>query len=207
MLNSPKLILSDWSPVLHPLFFLAACHDNSVLQRRDWKYLSYWYTLIFHSSMTDYNAIDTTEDGQRKHVHSKNEIRSPSLMGSNRDQGEVGTGDTPGGVSGKRERGRRATKHKKAKRSNKNKHLKNNVAIEVLLHPRWQKNLLLLLKGIKLEERSASIASVHLLHLVYHRHLLPRSLQRQEVETGRWVADSKLHRRKISPDPKRLGHG
>ena len=55
--------------------------------------------------MTDYNAIDTTEDGQRKHVHSKNEIRSPSLMGSNRDQGEVGTGDTPGGVSGKRERG------------------------------------------------------------------------------------------------------
>ena len=66
------------------------------------------------------------------------------------------------------------------------------VAIEVLL---------LLLKGIKLEERSTSIASVHLLHLVHHRHLLPWSLQRHEIETGRWAADSKLHLRKISPDP------
>ena len=47
-------------------------------------------------------------------------------MGSNRDQGEVGTGNTLGGVSGKRERRRSATKHEKAKQSNKNKHSKNN---------------------------------------------------------------------------------
>ena len=37
--------------------------------------------------MSDNNATDTTEDGQRKQVHSQNGIRSPSLMGSNKDQG------------------------------------------------------------------------------------------------------------------------
>ena len=73
-----------------------------------------------------------------------------------------------------------------------------SVAIEVLLHPRRQKSLLLLLKGINLEESIANISSVHHLHLVHHRHLLPRSLQRQEIETDRWVADSKLYLRKIS---------
>ena len=73
-----------------------------------------------------------------------------------------------------------------------------SVAIEVLLHPRRQKSLLLLLKGINLEESIANISSVHLLHLVHHRHLLPRSLQRQEIETDRWVVDSKLYLRKIS---------
>ena len=56
-----------------------------------------------------------------------------------------------------------------------------SVAIEVLLHPRWQKILLLLLKGINLEEKSASIPSAHLLHLIHRLHLFPRSLQRQEV--------------------------
>ena len=30
--------------------------------------------------MAYYNAIDTTEDGQRKHVHSENEIRILSLL-------------------------------------------------------------------------------------------------------------------------------
>ena len=75
--------------------------------------------------MADNNATDTTEDGQRKQVHSEDEIRSPSLMGSNNDQGEVGTGNSPKGVSGKRKRGRSATKHKKAKNSNKSKHSKN----------------------------------------------------------------------------------
>ena len=49
--------------------------------------------------MADYNAVDTTEDGQRKQIHSENEIRSPSLMGSNKDQGEVGIGNSPRGVS------------------------------------------------------------------------------------------------------------
>ena len=61
------------------------------------------------------------------------------------------------------------------------------VVIEVLIQPRWQKSLLLLLKGINLEEGSASIASVHLIH---RRHLLPQRLQRQELWKGRWVADS-----------------
>ena len=46
-------------------------------------------------------------------------------MGSNKDQGKVGTGNSPRGVSGKRKRGRSATKHKKAERSNKNKHPNN----------------------------------------------------------------------------------
>ena len=34
----------------------------------------------------DYNATDTTEDEYRKQVHSEKKIRSPSLMGSNKDQ-------------------------------------------------------------------------------------------------------------------------
>ena len=134
--------------------------------------------------MADNNATDTTEDGQRKKFHSENEIRSPSLMGSKKDEGDVGTGNSPKGVSGKRKRGRSANNHKKAKNQ-------TSVPIEVLLHPCRQKSLLLLLKGINLEERSASIASVHLLHSIHHRHLLPRNLQRQEVGKGRWVADSK----------------
>ena len=66
--------------------------------------------------MVDYIAVDTTEDGQRKQVHPENEIRSPSLMRSIKDQGEVGTGNLPRGVSGKRKRGRSATKHKKSKK-------------------------------------------------------------------------------------------
>ena len=45
-------------------------------------------------------------------------------MGSNKDKGEVGTGNSPEGVSGKRKRGRNATKDKKAKKSDKNKHSK-----------------------------------------------------------------------------------
>ena len=64
--------------------------------------------------MIDNNATDTTEDGQRKQVHSENRIRSPSLMGSDKDQGEVDTGNSLKGVSQKRKRGRSATKHKKA---------------------------------------------------------------------------------------------
>ena len=36
--------------------------------------------------MADYNATDTTEDGYRKQVYSENKIRSPSLMGSIKDQ-------------------------------------------------------------------------------------------------------------------------
>ena len=35
ILNSPSLLLSDWSPVLHPLFLREVCRDNSVLQQRD----------------------------------------------------------------------------------------------------------------------------------------------------------------------------
>ena len=74
--------------------------------------------------MVDNNATDTTEDGQRKQVHSENGIRSPSLMGSNKDQGEVGTGNSPKRVSEIWKKGRSATKHKKVKKSYKNKHSK-----------------------------------------------------------------------------------
>ena len=70
---------------------------------------------MFHTSMADYNVTYTTEDGQRKQVHSEYEIRRSSLIGSNKDQGEVGTENSPKGVSRKRKRGRSANKHKKAK--------------------------------------------------------------------------------------------
>ena len=43
--------------------------------------------------MTDNNPTETTEDGQRKQLYSENETRSFSLMGSNKDQREVGTKD------------------------------------------------------------------------------------------------------------------
>ena len=69
--------------------------------------------------MTDNDPTETTENGQRKQLHSENETRSFSLMGSNKDQGEVGTEDRQ-----KRKRGRSATKHKRAKKSYKNKHSK-----------------------------------------------------------------------------------
>ena len=74
--------------------------------------------------MADYNATDTTEDEQKKQAHSENEIRSPSLMGSNKHQGEVGTGNSPKGVFGKWRRGRNATKHKKAKKIKQKQALK-----------------------------------------------------------------------------------
>ena len=96
--------------------------------------------------MVDYNATDTTEDGQRKQVHSENEITSPSLMGSNKDQGEVGTGNSPGE--------RNATKHKKQNNQTKASTQRISVAIEVLLHPCQQKSLLLLLKSINLKEEA-----------------------------------------------------
>ena len=56
-----------------------------------------------------------------------------------------------------------------------------SVTTEVLLCPRRQKCLLLLLKGINLKERSASIARVNFLYLIHHCHLLLQSLQRQEA--------------------------
>ena len=37
VLNFPNLLLSDWIPVLRPLSFFDACHDNSVLQQRESK--------------------------------------------------------------------------------------------------------------------------------------------------------------------------
>ena len=118
-------------------------------------------------------------------------------MGSNKDQGEVSTRNSPRGVFRKRKRGRSATKHKKAKRSNKISTRRISVSIDVLLHPCRQKSPLLLIKDINLKERSASI---YLLHIDHHRHLLPRSLQKQEVETDCWVVDSKLYLRKVSSD-------
>ena len=151
--------------------------------------------MILHSSVADYNA---KEYEQKKLLHSENEIRSSCHMRSNKDQGEVGTGHSPKGVSGKWKRGRSANKHKKEKRLNKNKHSKNKRSYRSILHPRQQKRLLLLLKDINLEENSASISTVHFLFLLYYRHLLAQSLQRQEVKKGCWVADSMLYLMKIS---------
>ena len=75
--------------------------------------------------MADNNTTDTTKDKQGKQVHSENEIGSSSLMGSNKDQGEVGIGNSSKGVSVKRKRMRSATKHKKAKKTYKNQPSKN----------------------------------------------------------------------------------
>ena len=69
--------------------------------------------------MADNNATDTTEDGKRRQVHSDDGTRGPSLMGSKKDQGEVGTWTSPKGVSEKRNRERSATKHKAAIKSYK----------------------------------------------------------------------------------------
>ena len=152
--------------------------------------------------MADYNAINITEDRQRKQVHSENKIRSPSLMGSPsiKYQGEFGTGTRLGESLENGKRGEVLPSTKKQKDQTKTSTRRISVTIEVLLHPRRQKSLLPLLKGMNLEERSTSIASIHLLHLDPHRHLLPRSLQRQEVETDRWVDDSKLYLSKIISD-------
>ena len=130
--------------------------------------------------MADNNATDTTEGGHWKQVHSENKIRSPSLMGSNKNQGEVGTNRLRESLENGKG-GEVLSSTKKRKNQTKISTQSIRVAIEVFLHPRQQKSLLLLLKGINLEERSASIASVHLLHLIHHCHLLPRSLHRQEV--------------------------
>ena len=117
---------------------------------------SYRYSLIFHQSMTDNNATDTTEYRQRKQVHSKNGMRSPSLIGSNKDKREVGKGNQPKGVSEKRKRERSATKHKKQKNRTKTSSQRVRVAAEVLLYPLRQKNFLPLQKDINLEEPNAS---------------------------------------------------
>ena len=45
--------------------------------------------------MADYNTTDRTEDRQRKQAHSGNGIRSPSLMGSKKCQGEIGIENLP----------------------------------------------------------------------------------------------------------------
>ena len=42
--------------------------------------------------MADKNATDTIGDGQRKQVNSENGTRSPSFMGSNKDQGKLAQG-------------------------------------------------------------------------------------------------------------------
>ena len=75
--------------------------------------------------MADNNATDITEDGQRKQAYSENGIRSPSLMGPNKNQEKVGTGNLTKGVSEKRKRWRSTIKHRKAKKSYKNKHSKS----------------------------------------------------------------------------------
>ena len=100
--------------------------------------------------------------------------------------------------NGKRGEVLRSTKKRKDQTKTSTQRI--NVAIVVLLHPRRQKSLLVLLIGTNLGKRSASIVSVPLIHLIHHRHFLPQSFQRQEVEEVRWVADSKLYLRMLSSD-------
>ena len=77
--------------------------------------------MIFDSSEAGNNRSDTTEDAQRKLVHCDHAIRSPTLIGSTKDQGEVGTRISPKRVYEKLKRGRSATKHKNAENPHKNK--------------------------------------------------------------------------------------
>ena len=81
--------------------------------------------MIFDSSEAGNNRSDTTEDAQRKLVHCDHAIRSPTLTGSTKDQGEVGTRISPKRVYEKLKRGRSATKHKNAENSYKNKYSKS----------------------------------------------------------------------------------
>ena len=74
--------------------------------------------------MDDYNAIDTTEDGQRKLVHSGNEIRSLPSWRPRNTQGKVAQG-TCLGESLENRKGEKCYEAQKAKRSKKNKHSKN----------------------------------------------------------------------------------
>ena len=112
-----------------------------------------------------------------------NEIGSTSLMGSTKGQEEVGTEDRLNRKSlSKSKKGEKCYQAQKSEKIiQKTSTQRVSVTIEVLFHPRRQKSLLLLLKGLNFEERSASIASVRLLYLIHRCHLLPRSLQRQEI--------------------------
>ena len=136
--------------------------------------------------------------GSKSILEMKKEALPP--WGSTKAKGELAQGTRLGESLENEKGGEVLPSTKKGKDQTKTSTRRISVAIEVFLHPRRQKSLLLLLTGINLEERSASIASVYLLHLVHHRYLLFRNLQRQEVETGRWVADSKLYLRKRSSD-------
>ena len=51
--------------------------------------------MIIDSTVTDNNAAGTTEDGQREQGHYDNGFRVSSLIGCNKYQGEVGTGNLP----------------------------------------------------------------------------------------------------------------
>ena len=113
---------------------------------------------MFHSSMADNNTTDTTEDRKRKQV--------PSLMGSNKDQGEVGTGNRTKEFLENEKGAEVVSSTKKRKNHIKTSTQRISVTTEVLLCPRRQKCLLLFLKGINLKERSASIARVHFLYLI-----------------------------------------
>ena len=86
--------------------------------------------------MDDYNAIDTTEDGQRKLVHSENEIRSlPSWLPTN-IQGKLAQGTCLGESLENRKGGEVLRSTKKQIDQRKTSTQRISVAIEVLLHPR-----------------------------------------------------------------------
>ena len=130
--------------------------------------------------MADNNATDTTKDGQ-KQVHSENGIRSPSPWGPTKTKGKLAQGTCLKESLKNGREGEVLPSTKKPKNHTKTSTKRVSVVIEVLLHPRRQKNFLHLLRGINFEERSRIIARVHLLHLIHRRYILSWSLQRQEV--------------------------
>ena len=148
----------------------------------------------------DYNAIDTTGMGRGSKSILKISLEALLSWAPTKTKEKLAHGTLLGESLENGKRGEVLPSTKRRKDQTKTSTRRISIVIKVLLRPRRQKSLLFLLKGMNLKERSPSIASVYLLHLVHHRHLLPRSLQRQEVEKGRWVADSKLYLRKISSD-------
>ena len=131
--------------------------------------------------MADNNASDQQKmDRGNKHLP-KMELGALPSWGPTKTKGKLAQGTRLKESLENGKGGEVLPSTEKRKNHTKTSTQRISVAIEVLLHPHRQKSLLLLLKGINIEERSASIASVNLLHLILRRHILPRNLQRQEV--------------------------
>ena len=124
ILKSPNLLLSDWSPVLHPLSFLNTCHNNSMLHWRDWKYHVgiHWY--FIHQWLTILQLIQQKMDRGSKSILKMKLDALPSC-GPLKTKGKLAQGTCLGESLENGKGGEVLPSTKKAKRSNKNKHLKN----------------------------------------------------------------------------------